>query len=149
MHMLKLLTATAFLFGTAGTTLAQGSYDTDTSTGTEMSDDAMATGAGSVAMTGKIGEDVFLMDANKMTLYTFDNDSAGMSACYDSCAQNWPPLVAPAGTDLPRGYSLIEREDGTMQVAYQDQPLYLWVNDTRPGEMTGDGVGGVWHIARP
>ncbi|MCB1351011.1 MAG: hypothetical protein KDK11_21085, partial [Maritimibacter sp.] len=28
-------------------------------------------------------------------------------------------------------------------------PLYTWVNDTAPGDVTGDGVNGVWHLAKP
>ena len=44
-------------------------------------------------------------------------------------------------------FTLVERKDGTKQWAYKGQPLYLWVNDKALGDMTGDGVGGVWHIA--
>jgi predicted lipoprotein with Yx(FWY)xxD motif len=32
--------------------------------------------------------------------------------------------------------------------AYEGWPLYLWVKDTKPGDVTGDGVGGVWHAAK-
>lgn len=99
--------------------------------------------------TGKFQDEIFLMDANKMTLYTFDKDEKGQSNCYDQCAANWPPLLGEDGMDLPKGYSLIERADGTRQIAYKGQPLYLWIKDERPGDMTGDGVKGVWHIARP
>jgi predicted lipoprotein with Yx(FWY)xxD motif len=67
----------------------------------------------------------------------------------DDCATKWPPLIAEAGMDLPKGYSLIERKDGGLQVAYKGKPLYLWFKDENPGDMTGDGVKGVWHIARP
>lgn len=38
------------------------------------------------------------------------------------------------------------RTDGTMQWAYEGKPLYLWTKDTKPGDVTGDGVGGVWHV---
>ena len=44
-------------------------------------------------------------------------------------------------------YTLVQRKDGTMQWAYDGKPLYLWKKDTKPGDMTGDGVGGVWHVA--
>lgn len=111
---------------------------------------ATAAAAGDApVLTGKLGDQTFLMDANKMTLYTFDKDETGKSNCYDQCAVNWPPLTAAAGTDLPKNYSLIQRDDGTMQVAYKGQPLYLWIKDKQPGDMTGDGVKGVWHTARP
>lgn len=105
--------------------------------------------ASSVAVTGKLNGETFLMDAHQMTLYTFDKDEMGVSNCYDDCATKWPPLMGEAGMDLAKGYSLIERKDGGVQVAYKGQPLYLWFKDENPGDMTGDGVKGVWHIARP
>ncbi len=91
----------------------------------------------------------YLTNTAGMTLYTFDNDTAGTSNCYDNCAVNWPPYAAPAGAKSPgNGFSIIDRRDGTRQWAKDGQPLYLWVGDTAPGDRTGDGVGGVWHIAR-
>ena len=149
MTMLKTLTVATLVIAAAS--VAQASYhekkgDTQGG-GMAASDGGMAMGA--PAVTGKVGDRLFLMDAHKMTLYTFDNDSPGLSSCYGGCAQNWPPLLAPARTSLGKGYSLIARTDGTMQVAYKKQPLYLWVQDMQPGQMSGDGVGGVWHIARP
>lgn len=113
---------------------------------------AVASAAGHTAApvaTGKFNGEVYLMDAEKMTLYTFDKDKKGVSNCYDDCAAKWPPLAGDAGMDLPRGYRVIERSDGSMQIAYKGKPLYLWFKDTNPGDMTGDGVKGVWHIARP
>ena len=101
------------------------------------------------AVTGQVNGETFLMDANKMTLYTFDKDAKAVSNCYGDCAVKWPPLLGEAGMKLGKGYSLIARKDGTMQVAYKSKPLYLWFKDTQPGEMTGDGVKGVWHVARP
>ncbi|HSC01194.1 MAG TPA: hypothetical protein VLE45_14850, partial [Burkholderiaceae bacterium] len=35
-----------------------------------------------------------LVGNNGMTLYTFDRDAAGKSACNGPCATNWPPLMA-------------------------------------------------------
>lgn len=85
---------------------------------------------------------------NGMTLYTFDKDSAGVSVCYDDCAINWPPYLAESGEDMP-GLSTIDRKDGKKQWAKDGMPLYFWVGDAEPGETNGDGVGGVWHVARP
>ncbi len=83
-----------------------------------------------------------------MTLYTFDKDKKGVSACYDSCAKKWPPLVAAKGAQASAEFTLVKRQDGTMQWAHEGMPLYVWQNDKKPGDVTGDGVGGVWHIAR-
>jgi predicted lipoprotein with Yx(FWY)xxD motif len=32
-------------------------------------------------------------------------------------------------------------------VAYKGKPLYLFIKDAKAGDMTGDGVGDVWHTA--
>jgi predicted lipoprotein with Yx(FWY)xxD motif len=87
-------------------------------------------------------------DAKGMTLYTFDKDSAGKSACNGPCATNWPPLMA-AGDAKPVGdWTVITRDDGGKQWAYKSKPLYGWVKDTKPGDKTGDGVGGTWRTAK-
>jgi predicted lipoprotein with Yx(FWY)xxD motif len=90
-----------------------------------------------------------LVDAKGMTLYTFDRDAAGKSACNGQCAQNWPPLMAAANASASGDWTVVTRDDGSKQWAYKGKPLYLWVKDTKPGEVTGDGVNNVWHVAMP
>lgn len=90
-----------------------------------------------------------LVDAKGMTLYTFDRDTAGKSACNGQCAQNWPPLMAAANAAASGDWSVVTRDDGTKQWAYKGKPLYTWVKDTQAGEVTGDGVNNVWRIAQP
>jgi predicted lipoprotein with Yx(FWY)xxD motif len=96
-----------------------------------------------------------LVDANGMTLYTFDNDEEGVSNCVDDCATNWPPLTVESADDLVAGVNVIgaldtiEREDGSLQVTYNGMPLYYFAEDAAPGDMTGDGRGDVWHIVTP
>lgn len=103
---------------------------------------------GGLVKTMEIGGKTVLTDINDMTLYTFDKDVQGSASnCYDKCAENWPPLIADANTELAPDFSLIDRTDGTKIVAYKGWPLYLWVKDEKPGDTTGDGVGGVWHTA--
>ncbi|WP_134727014.1 COG4315 family predicted lipoprotein [Paracoccus luteus] len=87
-------------------------------------------------------------DARGMALYVFDKDEPGKSNCDGDCAAKWPPLVAPAGSTATGAFAPITRSDGTMQWAMDGRPLYLWVKDTAPGQTTGDGVGGVWHVAK-
>jgi predicted lipoprotein with Yx(FWY)xxD motif len=90
-----------------------------------------------------------LTTATGMTLYTFDRDTGGRSVCNGPCAQNWPPLAAAADARAPADYSIVMRDDGSRQWAYKGRPLYTWVRDARPGDTTGDGFNGVWHVARP
>lgn len=100
------------------------------------------------ATVAETGKGKALVDAKGMTLYTFDKDAAGKSACNGSCAQNWPPLMAatPPG---PTNWSVVTRDDGSKQWAYMGKPLYTWAKDSKAGDTTGDGVNNVWHIAHP
>ena len=94
-----------------------------------------------------------LADGQGRTLYTFDRDTPGVSACSGGCAQTWPPLQAsgtPTGPgDLPGRLGTLERPDGGRQVTYNEMPLYTYAQDTQPGDTKGDGVGGNWHVAHP
>ena len=103
--------------------------------------------AGGALMTSEIdGKQVITNDAG-MTLYTFDKDAVGGSNCYDQCAVNWPPAIASADAQPDGDFTLVERTDGTKMWAYKGWPLYLWKNDQKPGDTTGDMVGEVWHTA--
>ena len=89
-------------------------------------------------------------DANGMTLYTYDRDTeANKSTCAGNCANNWPPLMAEAAAMGMGDWSIADRPDGSKMWAFKGKPLYLWARDTARGDVTGDGVGGVWHIATP
>ena len=90
-----------------------------------------------------------LVDQKGMTLYVFDKDTAGKSACNGPCATNWPPLMASGDANASGDWTVVTRDDGAKQWAYKGKPLYTWVKDTKPGEVTGDGVQGAWHIATP
>ena len=91
-----------------------------------------------------------LTDAKGMTLYTFDKDPAGTgrSVCNGRCAVNWPPLKAESDATASGRYTVITRDDGIKQWAYDGKPLYFWVKDRHPGDRTGDGVGNVWHVVK-
>jgi predicted lipoprotein with Yx(FWY)xxD motif len=100
--------------------------------------------------TGDSAKGKVLTNDKGMTLYVFDKDSGGKSACNGPCAGSWPPLTAGASA-MPMGdYSIITRDDGSKQWAYKSRPLYTWKNDNKPGDITGDGfLNGAWHIAQP
>lgn len=102
------------------------------------------------AKTGTTALGPVLVDAKGMTLYTFDRDSAGKSACNGQCAQNWPPLMATTDAKASGDWTVVTRDDGAKQWAYKGKPLYAWVRDQKPGDTTGDGfLNGAWHVAKP
>lgn len=82
-------------------------------------------------------------------LYVFNNDlGSASSECNDACATNWPPvLVADGSASMLPGMSLIDRNDGTKQAAFNGRPLYFFAGDTQAGDITGQGVNNVWWLA--
>ncbi|VCU69660.1 Secreted repeat of unknown function [Pigmentiphaga humi] len=101
-----------------------------------------------VAEPARVNGDA-LVARNGMTLYTYDRDPVGQSACTGACAQNWPPLLAPSDAQRSGNWMVINRPDGRKQWAYRGKPVYFWSKDNAPGDRTGEGFNGVWRLARP
>ncbi len=95
--------------------------------------------------------DGVLAGNNNMTLYTYSKDVAGSgkSVCNGMCATNWPPLLVDGNAVVSGGYSIITRDDGKKQLAFNGMPLYFYVKDTKPGDKIGDGRSeGAWQIIK-
>lgn len=111
---------------------------------------ASAAFAADPAMIGTTSKGKTLVDAKGMTLYTFAKDMGGKSMCNGGCAANWPPLKAAADARATGDWSVVARDDGSKQWAYKGRPLYGWVKDGKPGDVTGDGfLNGAWRVAQP
>ena len=95
-----------------------------------------------------------LTGPNGLTLYTRTGDTATTSSCTGQCATAWPPLTVAAGASATGGtgvtgtFATLTRADGTLQVTYKGLPLYGWQKDAKPGDVTGQGVGG-FSVAKP
>lgn len=111
---------------------------------------AACAGYSSPSMPAKVSGDI-LTGSSGMTLYTFDRDApgSGKSVCNGPCATNWPPLLVMEGESAGGDYSVVMRDDGRKQWAYQGKPLYYWAKDQKPGDRTGDGFNNVWRVAKP
>lgn len=106
-----------------------------------------------IKVSTKEGLGTFLVDEKGMTLYLFTKDTPGVSNCSGSCLTAWPPLLTsdePRADDGVTGkLGTITRDDGSLQVTYNDMPLYYYVTDVKPGDTTGQDVGGVWFVVAP
>jgi len=92
-----------------------------------------------------------LAGSNNMTLYTYSKDvaSSGKSVCNGMCATNWPPLLVDGSPAVSGGYSIITRDDGKKQLAFNGMPLYFYAKDVKPGDKIGDGRSeGAWQIIK-
>jgi len=94
-----------------------------------------------------------LVDARGMTLYLYSPDKRNTSVCTGECAQFWPPALLPPGQTAPTSMSGIAgtfgvapHSGGTRQLTYDGAPLYTFVKDKKPGDMTGQGVEGIWWV---
>ena len=134
---------------------AQGAYGAATPTGGAPTALVPVTGgtAVQVASNPKFGR--ILVTVSGMTLYTFAIDQVGVSRCEsDSCVAFWPPYVASAqptgAAEIADKLGLLTRPDsGSMQITYNEMPLYTFIADKNPGDVQGDGVnqfGGAWHV---
>jgi predicted lipoprotein with Yx(FWY)xxD motif len=116
---------------------------------------ASATVAKLQVRTGKLGR--FVVDGNGLTLYLFEKDKQGKSACYASCAKVWAPLItsgkptAGAGVVASR-IGTTKRNDGKLQATYGGHPLYHYDDDHKPGQTAGQGskaFGASWYVVAP
>ncbi len=54
-----------------------------------------------------------------------------------SCMQLWPPVLASEAAEEVGDWTIVERRDGTLQWAYDEQPLYTSIRDRQPGDVIG------------
>lgn len=105
---------------------------------------------GSVNILAPNGTDFVVQTQNKdsLTLYVFDHDVPGQSTCTSTqCVTAWPPLLAKDSDVAHAPLTIITRADGNKQWALRDKPLYFFASDASAGDIKGEGIGGIWHVA--
>ena len=98
-----------------------------------------------------------LVNSSGRTLYLFEKDKNGKSACSAACAGFWPPLITTgkpvAGAGIKASLlGTTKRADGRMQVTYNHHPLYTFVMDTAKGQTKGENLdkfGAEWYVLGP
>jgi len=135
-----------------------GSDDTGGGYGQSSESTAPSEGAESGAATLMVADSTLgeiVVDADGKTLYMFDTDTqgSGESSCTGECLTNWPPLTtegdAPAVEGVTGEVDTITTADGSTQVTLNGWPLYYFAGDTAPGDVNGQGVGGIWWVLSP
>ena len=98
----------------------------------------------------------FLIGFNGMTLYMFTQDATNSSNCRATCTTMWPPYTVSSTiylSNLQAGVNgtvgTITRDDDSVQVTYDQHPLYFYSKDVQSGDTNGQNVGGVWFIVDP
>jgi predicted lipoprotein with Yx(FWY)xxD motif len=114
-----------------------------------------ASGAAVAMRTTELGRT--LVDGQGRTLYLFEKDTTTASTCDGACASVWPPLITNGKPQAQAGISAAKlgttkRNDGKVEVTYAGHPLYYYVSDTKPGQLSGEGLdqfGATWDAVAP
>ncbi|MEE9096499.1 COG4315 family predicted lipoprotein [Pseudarthrobacter phenanthrenivorans] len=158
---LAILALAAALSGcgsSTGTTPAATSPGAAGTSGSSAASSAAASSTASAAVdlkTASSSVGSIVVDAKGMSLYFFTKDTkdSGTSACTGSCLVQWPPLTTASGSPAAEGVTgklgTISTPDGKKQVTLNGMPLYYFAKDAKPGDILGQGVGGVWYLSDP
>jgi predicted lipoprotein with Yx(FWY)xxD motif len=114
---------------------------------------ALRTRAGTVVNLEQTPLGAVLVDGRGRTLYLFDKDRNGISACTSACLDYWPALTSRAtpraGKGVQQSLLRVSRApNGRHQVTYAGHPLYTFVGDKHAGQTSGEGLntfGAEWY----
>ena len=107
--------------------------------------------------TARTGLGRIIVDGRGRSLYLFEKDAHGRSACSGVCTAYWPPLLTNGRSIAIKGakpslLGSIRRADGSRQVSYAGHPLYFFSGDTGRGQTNGEGLtdfGAGWYVLAP
>jgi predicted lipoprotein with Yx(FWY)xxD motif len=125
-----------------------GSYSSGSATPKPATPVASATSEAPAVKNGMSSLGAVLVDAKGLTLYGLTDDSNGAPTCVGVCANVWLPVTVegvsqPVGLDA-KLFSVVSRPDGSHQLKAGKWPLYTFSGDAKPGDVNGEGTGGVW-----
>ena len=123
------------------------------------SDAASPTGSGTTAAEDyplKASADgSYLTGKDGRALYVFAKDTkdSGKSACNGQCLANWPAYAADDPSEIEAEgasgtLSIVTRDDGSKQLAYNGMPLYYFAGDKAAGDTNGKAIAN-WALATP
>jgi predicted lipoprotein with Yx(FWY)xxD motif len=167
-HLATSLAAMALMAGLAGCAGSPGTSTTPAAPGGSSAAPAVtgpaATSAAPTAATKAPAVDLMtaassagriVVDAKGMSLYFFAKDTkdSGTSACTGACLASWPRALTVAAKPSADGVTgvlgTITTPEGAKQLTLNGLPLYYYAKDKEPGDVMGEGVGGVWYLADP
>jgi predicted lipoprotein with Yx(FWY)xxD motif len=98
----------------------------------------------------------YLTDSKHRSLYMSENDHIGLNftesdfniTCYGECETRWPPLIVDEANlfvTVGRGLNATLvgsrlRQDGRLQLTYNNIPLYYYYLDRKPGDTFGQAI---------
>ena len=148
------------LLGAAATLMLAAACSGTSNTSSAGRNGSVTPGAGTSATTsvsGAVGVATtslgpVLVDSKGFTVYMLTADTKGHSTCSAQCLQYWPLVPGPVGASSVKGISaalaVTKATSSASMVTAAGWPLYTFVKDQAPGDVTGEGVktfGGTWY----
>lgn len=142
--------ASVLVAACSGSGAARLSTSSKTTTGPPGTSDAPIVLLANNSKYGKI-----LTNAAGFALYVYTADLPGGRGCDPGCLKIWPPLLLPAGVTTLVGSPGVSGlgtfpRGNRLEVTYNGLPLYTYITDTKPGQITGQDVvdsAGKWILA--
>jgi predicted lipoprotein with Yx(FWY)xxD motif len=107
-----------------------------------------STGTVNVTKSAKYG--MVLVSSSGRTLYRYTPDKKGVNTCTGQCATYWPAYMAKgkptAGTGASGSLLGTIKHGKGLQVTYGGYPLYMYVGDTKAGQVNGEGKDKTWYV---
>jgi predicted lipoprotein with Yx(FWY)xxD motif len=156
--LLPVLAGVGLLAGCGSSSSSSSSSSAASSTSSQASSPASAPAASAVEITTKPAKKLGMILAaghKELTVYMFEADKGGKSACTGKCAHAWPPVLGKptaAGKAVSGDLGTVTRSDGKTQVTYKGHPLYLFVKDKDNADAYGQGskaFGASWYALNP
>ena len=142
-----------FLGASAALLVASACGSTTANSGAPAAPTSASTGGVLSVRTTSLGP--VLVDSNGLTVYLLTADTPGHSSCSATCLQYWP-LVPGTSVATVKGISAplaeAKASSGAAILTAGGWPLYTFVKDKAPGDVTGQGVktfGGTWYAVSP
>jgi predicted lipoprotein with Yx(FWY)xxD motif len=107
------------------------------------------TGPEQTVLAATMNDDFSVFPNASFPVYTLNTDTGHNSACQGPCsAVYWPPVLTSKRPEAGPGVDqhalgIIVRPDGTHQVTYNGNPLYLFNNDAYIAGIPGAGTQGI------
>jgi len=93
-----------------------------------------------------------VVDSSGFTLYRYTKDTGTTPTCTGGCAGAWPAATVTGtptkGGDITGAVTVTTAPDGSSQLVLDGHPLYRFAADKAPGDVGGQGIGGVWYAVK-
>ncbi|TSD45921.1 hypothetical protein FFI94_006905 [Rhodococcus sp. KBS0724] len=92
------------------------------------------------------------VDGEGMTVYIYDPDEEHPTgdSCDESCLRYWPAVTSVTDSPVTEGINAaigtVPGPEGSFQVTVNGKPVYRYLDDQVPGDMSGQSIGSLWFM---